>query len=45
MVHSTAISEHTLTLNQIQEKFGFERAESEQFFTEWQLDLPEISAQ
>jgi hypothetical protein len=44
MVQSIAISEHILTLSQIQEKFGFERAQSEQFFTEWQTDLPEITA-
>ncbi|GAB4175075.1 MAG: hypothetical protein Fur006_05340 [Coleofasciculaceae cyanobacterium] len=44
MVQSIAISEHILTLSQIQEKFGFERAQSEQFFTEWQMDLPEIAA-
>jgi hypothetical protein len=43
MVQSVSISEQILTLNQIQAKFGFERAEQEPFFTEWQSELPGIN--
>ncbi len=43
MVQTIAISEQIQTLNQIQAKFGFERAEQAHFFPEWQLNLGDLT--
>ncbi|MEH2453053.1 type I restriction enzyme HsdR N-terminal domain-containing protein [Nostoc sp.] len=37
------IQERDITLAQLIDEFGLQRADNEQFFSEWQHDLPELS--
>jgi hypothetical protein len=38
-----AISKQIISLNQVHEKFGLRRTDSDRFFTEWWENLPELS--
>ena len=44
MADTIAIERNLKTLGQLQTEFGLKRAETEDFFREWQTELPEISA-
>lgn len=38
-----AISKQIVSLNQVHERFGLRRADSDRFFTEWRENLPQLS--
>lgn len=40
-----AISKQIVSLNQVHEKFGLRRADSDRFFTEWREDIVPLSAE
>ena len=44
MAQTIAIEPNLKTLGQLQTEFGLKRAETEDFFREWQTELPKISA-
>jgi hypothetical protein len=43
MIQTTAITETITTLKDAENRFGLVRVESEQFFPEWRVGLPEIT--
>ncbi|NBD16685.1 MAG: type I restriction endonuclease subunit R [Cyanobacteria bacterium] len=45
MAQTIAIERNLKTLAQLQTEFGLRRAETDDFFLEWQTELPELSAQ
>ncbi|HIK40840.1 hypothetical protein [Thermoleptolyngbya sp. M55_K2018_002] len=43
MAKVIAVTDAVKSLSEVEARFGLHRVEDEQFFTEWQQDLPELN--